>query len=266
MSDTGLGRDHPLARRSPLLLAAFRLYLRWYFWRRFHAIRVARADLPLAYTGRQLVIYCNHPSWWDPALLVLALPRLFAGRRGFGPMDAAELERYGLFRRMGLFGIEPGNAAGGRQFLRVALSGLREKGACLVITAEGAFTDPRRRPVRLRGGLARLARLRPDAVFLPLALEYCFWNESKPEALLQFGPPVRVAAGAGAEAWQMALEAGLTAAMDRLAAHSAARDPHAFIRVFSGTAGVGGVYDVWRRARAALRGRAFHARHQPGRR
>ena len=71
------------------------------FWRRFSAVQAGARDAAVQdFAGRPLVAYCNHPSWWDPALLLLALPHLLQ-RRGFGPMDAAELERYGLFRRMG---------------------------------------------------------------------------------------------------------------------------------------------------------------------
>ncbi len=265
----------PLDAYAPALVGAFRLYLRWFFWRKFHAIRLSRTGAALVPPGAPVVVYCNHPSWWDPALFLLALPWVVPGRRGFGPMDAAELERYGLFRRMGIFGIDPASPRGGAAFLRTALAGLGAD-TCLCITAEGSFTDPRLRPIRLRPGLAHLARLCPGAVFLPLALEYSFWNESKPEALLRFGAPVRPAVtqdgaltqdgarGDSVAAWQTALETGLTQTMDALAAESATRDPAAFTRLFGGTAGVGGIYDAWRRTRAALGGAPFHARHQPG--
>jgi 1-acyl-sn-glycerol-3-phosphate acyltransferase len=249
-----------------VLLWLFRLYLRYLFWRKFHAIRLAAGTAPPPFAGRPLVIYCNHPSWWDPALILLTMPRLFPRRRGFGPMDAAELERYGLFRRMGLFGIDPTSPRGAASFLRVARAGLAHSDTMLGITAEGSFTDPRLRPVRLRAGLAHLARHHPEAVFLPLALEYGFWNESKPEALLRFGRPVQLPPGNtnSVAEWQVALEAALTETMDALADASAQRDPAMFTRLFSGTAGVGGIYDLWRRARAAAAGRRFNAQHEPG--
>ena len=252
----------PLARHSPSLVALFRLYLRWYFWRRFSAVRINNGSVPPVFAGRPMVIYCNHPSWWDPALMLLAVPHL-TQRRGFGPMDAAELARYALFQRMGIFGIEPGTPRGAAQFLRTAAAVLAEPDACLCITAEGSFTDPRLRPVRLRPGLAHLARRHPDAVFLPLALEYSFWNESKPEALLRFGAPVQPVGGTSVGDWQAALEAGLTGTMDALAAASAARQASGFVTLFRGTAGTGGIYGAWSRARAALAGRSYSARHEP---
>ena len=261
--------SHPLKRYSPTLLALFRLYLRFYAWRSFSAVRLARGTAPPAFPGRPLIIYCNHPSWWDPALILLALPPLLR-RRGYGPMDAAELERYALFQRMGLFGVEPGTKRGAAAFLRIATECLAGQDTCLVITAEGSFTDPRLRPIRLRPGIAHLARRLPDAVVLPLALEYSFWNESKPEALLRFGAPVRPVAPEGEKPtvahWQHALEAALTDTMDALAAASAARDPAGFTRLFAGTAGVGGPYDAWRRLRAYAAGQPFSPRHEPGQR
>jgi hypothetical protein len=80
---------------------------------------------------------------------------------------------------------------------------------------------------------------------------------------MRFGNPVRPAADTIA-AWQHALETELTATMDALAAASATRNPALFTKLFGGTAGVGGIYDVWRRLRAWSGGRAFRAEHQPG--
>ena len=259
-----LSRPDMLPRRSPILLFLFRLYLRWFFWRRFNAVRVCRANFPDKFIGRKLVIYCNHPSWWDPALLLLTVPRLFAGRRGYGPMDAAELERYGLLRNMGVFGVQGGSVRGAAIFLRASSTILERTDTCLCITAEGAFVDPRLRPIQLRPGLAHLAKRHPDAIFLPLALEYSFWNESKPEALLRFGAPVLPPGERSVAGWNTALAESLTRVMDALAADSAARSPAAFEKLFGGTAGVGGIYDSWRRLRALLAGKSFEARHQPG--
>jgi 1-acyl-sn-glycerol-3-phosphate acyltransferase len=260
-----MNETNNLPQRSPALLLLFWWYLVWKFWRNFDAVRLSQSSTPPGFAGRPLVVYCNHPSWWDPALLLLIVPKLFPGRHGYGPMDAVSLQKYGLFRKMGVFGIEPASIAGAARFLRVGAALLDNPATCLCVTAEGSFTDPRLRPIRLRRGLAHLARLRPEAVFLPLALEYVFWNESKPEALLRFGAPVQPpSTDRSVAAWQAALEAGLQEAMDALAAESAARNPAAFQKLFRGTAGVGGIYDVWRRVRAMLAGQQFNARHQPG--
>jgi 1-acyl-sn-glycerol-3-phosphate acyltransferase len=252
----------PFAARSPVLLALFRWYLHWFFWRRFSAVRLSRGFIPGAMAGRPMVIYTNHPSWWDPATVMLVSPKLFPGRVGFGPMDEEALGRYGLFRRFGVFGVARG-ARGAVRFLRVARAGLADRRAIMWITAEGSFTDPRRRPLQLRGGIAHLARLVPDAVFMPAALDYMFWNESRPEALLRFGPPVSVAHLSVAEA-AAALTAALTETLDALADDGATRDANRFVTLLHGAGGVSAIYDTWRRARAFRQGRVFDPRHEPG--
>ena len=257
------GRDDPVAVRSARLNWAFGWYLRWYFCRRFHAVRVARAGLPRGLAGRPVIVFSNHPSWWDPALFILLCIKIFPGRTGYGPMDAGALKQYGVLRRMGVFGVDQTSARGAVQFLGTSLRILSDAAATLWITGEGHFTDARTRPVRLRSGVAHLARRVPDAVLLPLAVEYSFWNESKPEALVLFGAPVSAPEDSSVAGWTAALEGALTQAMDDLAALSIARDAAPFVPVVRGGAGVGGIYDLYRRSRALLGGRRFDPRHEP---
>lgn len=241
---------HPLALRSPALLAAFRCYLRCFAWMRFSAVRVSRGGLPAPFSGRPLVIYSNHPSWWDPAIFMIAGPKFFPGRLEFGPMAAAELRKWGFFRRLGVFGLEPGRR-GAAQFLRVARQGLADPRAALWITAEGAFTDARKRPLHLQPGVAHLARDVRDVVLLPLALDYVFWNESRPEVLLRFGEPIAGAPGIPVAEWRGRLTGALTEAMDGLAQDSAARDPLRFMTLIPGATQTGLLFQKTRRAAAA---------------
>ena len=89
-----------------------------------------------------------------------------------------------------MFGIELDTPRGAAQFLSICTRVLSDPRRVLWITAQGEFADPRQRPLRLRPGIAHLLRRFPDAVVLPLAMEYTFWNEAKPEALARFGPPI----------------------------------------------------------------------------
>jgi 1-acyl-sn-glycerol-3-phosphate acyltransferase len=153
-------------------------------------------------------------------------------------------------QRLGVFGIEPDQARGARRFLAVSEAILRAPDTVLWVTAQGRFTDPRVRPIRLRPGVAHLARREGPGVVLPLALEYPFWNERTPEALLRFGPPLRFDMALGANAWNNRLCEALEVTADWLAEDSCTRDPARFETLVAGRAGVGGVYDAWRRAKA----------------
>jgi 1-acyl-sn-glycerol-3-phosphate acyltransferase len=251
-----------LTRRSAILFRLFGWYLRWYFFRSFHAVRIARDGLPAALEGRPLILYSNHPSWWDPAVYILLATKLFPGRKGYGPIDSKALGQYGLLARMGAFGVPRDDPKGAAIFLRTSLAVLAQPASILTVTAEGRFTDPRSRPIALQPGLAHVARQVPEAVILPLALEYSFWNESKAEVLMRFGPPVQPPASGQVADWTERLEAALTDTMDALAAQSITRNAGLFQKLQGGGAGVGGIYDLWRRARAVMAGRPFDPSHE----
>ena len=257
--------DEPevVRRRSAAMCRFFEGVMRRQMRRAFHAVRLARPGLPEAVARlpaeRPLVVYCNHPSWWDPAFSMVLITTLFRDRASFGPIDAAMLEHYGFMRRIGLFGVAPGTRAGAAAFLRTSEAVLSRPGRMLWVTAQGSFADPRARPIALRPGVAHLMARLPDAMALPVALEYPHWSESRPEALARFGAPME-GPGTAAE-WQPRLEGSLVEAMDALAADAVARDAAAFLDVMRGRAGVGGVYDLWRRTRAAARGERFQAAH-----
>lgn len=257
-----MSRADPAALRSSRAFHAFGWYLRWYFWRHFRAVRVSLSDVPAPAPGRPVIIYGNHSSWWDPAYYMLIATLLFPGRPGFGPMDEAALGRYGVLERMGVFGIDITSPRGAARFLHVGRRLLNDPRHMLWITAEGSFRDHRQRPLALRPGVAHLVRHVPGAVVLPLATEYTFWNESRPEALARFGPPVDTGAARTVAELTALLEAELTRAMDGLQAESAQRDPRLFRTLVRGNAGVGGIYDLYRRSRAALSGRRFDPTHE----
>jgi 1-acyl-sn-glycerol-3-phosphate acyltransferase len=252
-----------IAARSPALCRFFGAVMRRQMQRHFHAVRIAKAGPPRLPERHAAIVYTNHPSWWDPALFMV-LTATLRGRKGYGPMEAAELERYGFMRRIGVFGVEVGTRRGAAAFLRTSSAILADPDAVLWVTAEGAFADPRVRPVRLRPGTAHLMARLERVVAIPLALEYPFWTERLPEALCRFGEPFEGGDGASVAHWQARLEEGLALTMDALAADAIAREPGRFELVLRGRSGVGGVYDLFRRARAAARGERFEPEHGGG--
>lgn len=249
---------------SPHLVSWFGRHGERYVARHFHAVRLARAGRPdaEALRGRPLIVYLNHPSWWDPLAGLVLARRIFPRRRHFVPIDAAGLAKYRFFAKLGFFGIEPGTARGARRFLEVSQAVLTQPETVLWITAGGRFADPRERPVRLRPGLGALLRRLDRATVLPLALEYPFWEERCPEALARFGDILIVRGDErSAAGWTALLEDRLAAVQDALAADALARDPERFEVLLGGRAGVGGVYDLWRRWRARLHGETFRPEH-----
>jgi hypothetical protein len=80
--------------------------------------------------------------------------------------------------------------------------------------------------------------------------------------LVRFGAPLSVrGAEYSAEEWTRRAESVLTATQDALAVDALSRDPRRFETLVGGQVGVGGVYDLWRRFKALMRGERFRAGH-----
>jgi 1-acyl-sn-glycerol-3-phosphate acyltransferase len=239
----------------------FMKYVRWFFRRHFHALRLLEGSSPEIH-GRPVVIYTNHPGWWDPLVFLLLAERLYPDRLNYGPIDSAALGKYRFLESIGFLGIEPGTWQGSKKFLRYARASQKRDDTIFWITAAGSFVDPRVRPVPIRPGVAHVAA-GGDGLLVPLAMEYPFWNERLPEALVAFGEPIDLATATAesTEAWHERLTAALTTTQDRLATAAMHRDPSVFQTLAVGREGVGTVYDTIRWAAARLRGRAFDPSH-----
>ena len=250
---------HAVPPISPLVLRFFRRVVRRYFRRHFRTVQ-AQGMNHLSGLGGPLIVYGNHSSWWDPMLIVLLGQLLFPRSRHYAPIDARALEKYPILRKLGIFPVEMSSPRGAAKFLRTAEAILRE-GGVLWLTPQGRFSDPREFPLAFKPGLAALALRVPQVPLIPLAVEYTFWDERLPEALLHFGNRVQLTAGADAAQGTRELEAALIAAMYTLQGSAIARDAAAFTTLFTGTRGTGGMYGLLRRLRNLGPGRAISLDH-----
>jgi 1-acyl-sn-glycerol-3-phosphate acyltransferase len=245
----------------------FMWYVRKYLARNFHAVRLLKAidgspDRP-AIAGEPVIFYSNHPGWWDPLTFLFVGAALFPDRMIYGPIDAAALGKYKFMERIGFIGIDPQAWRGAARFLRMLRAAGKRTDVIFWITAQGEFTDPRKRPVRLRPGVGHGVAAATRGVVVPLAVEYPFWNERLPEAVVAFGPALRIedAGERSPDEWTTILEHELEAAQDRLAAGAMTRDPAGFTTLLDGRVGVGFFYDTCRRLKAWMRGERFDAAH-----
>ncbi len=259
----GLTKDLPPFSRTRYRW--FMTYVRWYLRRQFHALRLLAGTAP-DIAGEPVLVYTNHPGWWDPLVFLLVADSLYPDRLNYGPIDATALGKYRFLETIGFIGIDPGSRAGARRFLATAAASLRRTDTIYWVTSHGTFVDPRARPVRIRPGVGHAVAAASRGIVVPMAVEYPFWTERFPEAVVAFGRPMRITdhPERDAKSWTTELEHALEATQDRLAAAAIGRDPGAFVPVVSGRAGVGGIYDLIRRLGSWLRGRPFDPAHDPG--
>jgi 1-acyl-sn-glycerol-3-phosphate acyltransferase len=230
------------------LLQLFSAYSRNYLRRHFHAIRILKNAPPPSEITGPVVIYLNHASWWDPLVCLHIASKYFSDRRSFAPIDQASLERYGFFKKLGFYGIEQKSTRGARRFLRTTSLLLGSVRNVVWLTPQGRFMDVRPRPLRLQRGIGSLARRMKNVAFVPLAIEYTFWTERRPEILLNFGRSTvpKYAPLNSSGDWTEFFSQALEEAQDELAACSARRDPADWILLDRGKSGINLFYDSWR--------------------
>lgn len=197
-------------------------------------------------------------------MIGLVLSHPIAVRDHFVAIDAVAVERYRFFKRLGFVGVDTKSLRGAAEFLRTGTAILTQPRSVFWVTAQGRFTDVRERPLALQAGVGHLAARLTAGIVLPVALEYTFWTERTPEALVSVGEPLRVSEHRGlhGKEWLARIEDALTRNLDTLNAETAKRDPAAFTPLLAGKTGVGGVYDTWRRLKSWARGRKFDPSHE----
>ena len=255
--------ERVVAMRSPRTVAFFYWIFALTLRRGFNAVRLAKGGpAPPADTPR-LVIYCNHPSWWDAITFVFVNTHFFADRPMFSPIEAAMIARYPFLGRIGGFGVRQRSVRGALTFLTTSDAILADQRNFLMVACQGRFADVRERPLHISGGLAHLSERSAGVTFVPLAIEYALWEERRPELLLRFGTPVLASAlqALSVEDRRLRLESGLEETMSALAEASIARDAGRFETLLSGAKGVNPIYDAWRRLKAWAGGRSFDPRH-----
>jgi len=228
----------------------------------FHALRVSNTSAAVPPHSEPVLIVLNHPAWWDP-LIGVVLSTQFVERDQFAAIDAVAVKQYGFFRRLGFIGVDTTSLRGAAEFLRAGQAVLSEPRRVFWVTAQGRFADVRERPLNLRSGVGHLAARLGRGWIVPLALEYAFWDQRKPEALVRFGEPLRIAdhPGLSGKEWTQRIEDALTRTLDTLNMETMTRDPAKFTAIVSGKTGIGGVYDLWRRLKAWTRGQRFDPSH-----
>ncbi|HLP83626.1 MAG TPA: lysophospholipid acyltransferase family protein [Phycisphaerales bacterium] len=236
----------------------FAWYVRRMFRKRFHAFRIAGGTRGVlgeldGHAGPAIVVM-NHGSWWDPLVALMVGRALCPSRTGCAPMDARELAKFGMLRKLGIFGIDPDDARSLPAMTRYVLERFeRERRGTLWITPQGRFMDVRE-AIALRPGAAAIAARAKNVRVVSLAIEYGFWVDQKPEVFVRLE---RVSlpgeASASTAHWHAAMTKAMQSNGDALAGLVRARDAAGFEALWAEESGKDGsvhpVMDWWLRLR-----------------
>ncbi len=208
-----------------------------------------------------MIIYANHPSWWDPIVAMLLQQAYFPNRTFYAPIDAEALEKYRIMAKLGFYGVRMESFDGASAFLKMTKAILNSKKVSIWITPEGRFSDVRDFSMPLMPGLSHLASKIPGVKFLPVAFEYGYWNESRPQIFVRFGSPVDSSETTAKGAWNELLTGQLRQTQAELARSVQQRDPSDFQYLIASRPVRLGWYDYCRSLAAWFRGKTFDPRH-----
>jgi len=219
------------ATPSERFARVFTWYTRRLLCRRFHRVHATPQTRTILAALNDFdgpaVMCCTHSSWWDPLVALHFQREFLPAREHFSPIDAEQLERFRFFRKLGLFGIDPQNPDSLAEMAsyvdRLRASHPR---FTLGITPQGRFADPRE-PVRIRPGAAAVAARLPGVRVIAAAIEYSFWQDSRPAVFVHITEVDAPQQGSTA-AWHRSIQSAMQVAADQLASRVIARDPVAF--------------------------------------
>lgn len=243
--------------RSPFLAHWIGRALRHRVKKSFSRIRVS-GTFPSLQPGQGIILYANHPSWWDPAVFSLIQQHFMAERPGFGPIDAQAVRKYPLLQKAGFLPLDGSSPRSIRQLL-ISSSVIIDAGGAFWVTAQGEFTDARSRPVILQPGLAHIVRRSPQALVVPVALDYTFGTENRPDIAIRFGSPMRDRAQS-TQALSADLAWALEETCDDLSRQIITKHDDAFKTLLEGSTGMGGFYGPIQRLVALVK----KQHHEPG--
>jgi 1-acyl-sn-glycerol-3-phosphate acyltransferase len=214
-----------------------------------------------------IVVFTNHASWWDPISAMLIRKKYFPNRVFYAPIDSEALENYRIMAKLGFYGLPLKTTAGAAEFLATTKLILKSKNASVWITPEGRFTDVRDHSQPFMPGLAHLASRVPGVAFVPMALEYAFWDESRPQLFARFGAAIRQpeprsdGSGVDKSEWSELLTSRLRQTQCELSQSVIARDETRFDYLIASRPTRLGWYDYFRSWSARLRAKPFDPRH-----
>lgn len=239
----------------------FRRWFAWYtkrmFRRSFHRVVLTREGRALIEKARShdgpVIVAGSHASWWDP-LFALRLVEAFMPERTLcAPIEMKQYERFGLLRKLGLFGLDQHHPdALPRMIEHVQQRAVDKSDLLFCITPQGEFSDVRQ-PIRIRPGVAAVAAALPTAKVIALCGEYTFWQDRKPEVFWH-ARLCEAADEASTANWHRSIRDTMRQTAAELAERVMARDESAFAALpdekhSGGGTAVNPFYDAWLRLR-----------------
>ena len=145
--------------------------------------------------SRATIFYAPHNNGWDGVLaynIVYRIIKKVIKKLRFRFM-IEEMNRFPLFQYVGCFPINKKSPQASMKFLRYAVTTRKDPDIAFWIFPQGIIRPPMYRPEIFQSGLAYIVK---EAVkqfggvnLVPVAINYTFLRQDRPEILIEFGEP-----------------------------------------------------------------------------
>lgn len=160
---------------------------------RFYSLKVKNEEL---FANRNndypCIIYAIHGNWWDGIVGYNLMRRIFNVKTR---MMIEEMNRFPLFARAGAFPINKKSPQEAIKSLKYIVDDLsKDNSLGLWIFPQGIIKPPNFRPIQFQTGLAYIAqgvaKKNGGVNLIPVAVNYVFLREDKPEVIVEIDNPI----------------------------------------------------------------------------
>ena len=163
---------------------------------RFYAFRYRGAENYFdGDTNVPTILFAPHCNWWDGIVFYNITHRIFHKEIR---LMVEELNRFPLLRRGGAYSVNKKSPQSAMKALQYSVDVVGDLRNMLCIFPQGIIRPPHFRPIEFQTGLAYIAQ---NAVkrygrvnLIPLAIDYCFFRDNRPEVIVEFGKRIELSA------------------------------------------------------------------------
>lgn len=158
---------------------------------RFYSLKIKnKENLEKRNPNYANILYAPHCNWWDGIVGYNLVKRVVDTRIR---MMIEEMNRFPILAKAGAFPVNKKSAQASMQALQYAVDQLSKGDISLWIFPQGIIRPPMFRPIEFQTGMAYIAKnvikKYGGINLIPVAINYSFLREDKPEVLVEFGEP-----------------------------------------------------------------------------
>ena len=169
-----------------------------YVRHRFYALRIKNLEVFQKHRDERFpsILYAPHNNWWDGMIGYYLMRKAFKVKTR---MMIEELNRFPLFSLIGAFPVNKASAQEAMKALvYIANDLIKDPTLGFWIFPQGIVRPPNYRPIEFQTGLGyvaqKVAKELGGVNLVPVAVNYTFLREDRPECLAEVGEPIIITA------------------------------------------------------------------------